>query len=171
MADKIMKIGNGSSSVDFFVPNGNITAGKDEDGRTVATVNIEATGYVVGANIKNKGSNSQPIYFDADGVAQPCGPLTPDLTGVVRKTDLANKGSTSQPIYFDGDGNPQVCTDIETGPTGNFVEVEGDVMEGALEMFSTALTTKTGRNIQAGTEALTAGTSPLPTGDIYIQYI
>lgn len=146
MADKIMKIGNGSSSVDFFVPNGNITAGKDEDGRTVATVNIEATGNIsaggnitatgniVGANIKNKGSNSQPIYFDENGMAQ-------------------------------------VCTEIEAGGDGDFVERTGDIMQGTLEMYSTALTSKTGRNIQAGTEALTAGTSPLPTGDIYIQYI
>lgn len=91
--------------------------------------------------------------------------------GNVIGNNIKNKGSASQPIYFDANGVAQVCTDIEAGPTGNFVEVEGDVMEGALEMFSTALTTKTGRNIQAGTEALTAGTSPLPTGDIYIQYI
>lgn len=41
-------------------------------GDSSTTVNVTATGNIVGANIKSKGDASTPIYFDANGVAQPC---------------------------------------------------------------------------------------------------
>lgn len=39
-------------------------------GNSTNTVNLTTTGNIVGANIKSKGSATQPIYFDANGVAQ-----------------------------------------------------------------------------------------------------
>lgn len=47
MADKTMNIGNSSTEIDVI-----------------------ATGKVVGSNLKSKGSATQPVYFDANGVAQ-----------------------------------------------------------------------------------------------------
>ena len=44
-------------------------------GNSDITVNVEATGNVVGANIKSKGSVNRPVYFDANGIAQPANRL------------------------------------------------------------------------------------------------
>lgn len=131
----------------------------------IAYGGLTASGKVVGSNLKNAGSSSQPIYFDAQGDPHVCDNLPSGGSDVTVEQTLQS-GTQIASITVDG-----VNTKIYAPPTGQFVQKSGDVMNGQLEMASAALTSKTGRNITAGTAALVAGTSPLATGDIYIQYI
>lgn len=105
------------------------------------------------------GSNQLPVYLAANGV--PTALTQANLRiGIFGTTAV---GSASQPVYIAANGVPTAAT----AP----ILPAGGTMTGVLTAGGTqAVGTAQVRNIRASTTDLTAGTSELATGQVYLVY-
>lgn len=87
------------------------------------TALAEVENFVPKTAVASKGSATQPIYFDADGVAQ----LTNPLTNYTPLANVRSKGSSTKPIYFDSNGVAQTLGALGSSEQGIYVNSGGQL--------------------------------------------
>lgn len=142
------------------------------------------------ANVTSKGSQNTPVYFDANGVANPIASPLPVALGGTGQNSVANfisasksvtygesasVGATTQPVYVDNGVVKAIGYTIEKSvpasalftDTTNLSSMTGTLAVGNGGTGGTSKSTaRQGLGITSGTAAPSGGSD----GDIYFQY-
>lgn len=164
-----------------------------ENGGTNATTAAAALanlGAEPKANVTSKGSQNTPVYFDANGVANPIASPLPVTLGGTGQNSIANLvssmkgvtygesssvGSTTQPVYVDNGVVKAIGYTIAKSVPANalFTDTTNlSSMTGTLAVANggTGGTTKATARTNLGISSGTASPSGGADGDIYFQY-